>query len=157
MERLKDKKDSVAPEGAVVSKRCNICKKAKPLSAFNVRNDTKDKLYYRCKVCASRLCGERNKNNHREFKAYCSNYGKEHREKINARRRGEYAKDSRKTRSRARIKRMIRAGRISPIKTKQCDMCSFPAQEYHHPNYDKPDEVTPLCRACHSLIHRKYA
>lgn len=36
-----------------------------------------------------------------------------------------------------------------------CEDCGWPQVEMHHEDYDKPLEVTWLCRACHEIRHNK--
>ena len=36
-----------------------------------------------------------------------------------------------------------------------CTDCNAIATEYHHPDYDQPTWVEPLCQGCHLKIHGK--
>ena len=47
----------------------------------------------------------------------------------------------------------VRAGRLPAASTCKCSECGAQAQEYHHPDYSKPLEVVPVCKACHTKIH----
>lgn len=41
------------------------------------------------------------------------------------------------------------------IKKENCEVCNSPESEMHHDDYDKPTEVTWLCREHHLELHRK--
>lgn len=43
---------------------------------------------------------------------------------------------------------LIRSGSLSHPTNFQCVDCSCPATEYEHRNYNKPEQVEPICRSC---------
>ncbi len=52
--------------------------------------------------------------------------------------------------------RAVRDGKIA--RPNACSNCGASVKpEGHHPDHSKPLEVVWLCRACHKLIHRRYA
>jgi hypothetical protein len=64
-----------------------------------------------------------------------------------------------KTRANQKIWLEIKHGRIPPARDLKCQSCGRGSEEvkmeYHHPDYDKPLEVIPLCRPCHLSLKRK--
>ena len=51
------------------------------------------------------------------------------------------------------VRRAIEKGKLPKVTTCMCADCEKPAQEYHHPDYDKPLWVVPLCKPCHVRRH----
>ena len=46
----------------------------------------------------------------------------------------------------------IKAGQLAPLNgTIPCQDCGAPATEYDHRDYQKPEEVEPVCRLCNVL------
>lgn len=41
------------------------------------------------------------------------------------------------------------------LEQKPCEVCSDPASEAHHPDYDRPMDVVWLCRKCHKAEYRR--
>lgn len=41
------------------------------------------------------------------------------------------------------------------LKKEPCQVCKYEITQFHHENYDKPLEVSHLCRTCHLELHRK--
>lgn len=104
-----------------------------------------------------------------ERKLYHKNYNREYviknREKIREQQR-EWKKNNRQRRvkdveSRKRHNASARIGARVARKTWPhasvflCTDCNDYASEYHHPNYDQPLWIEPLCKACHLKIHGK--
>jgi len=52
---------------------------------------------------------------------------------------------------RARAKAYLKHG---PPSAKTCSSCGAKAAGYHHSDYNKAEEVTPLCASCHGKKHR---
>lgn len=48
----------------------------------------------------------------------------------------------------------IKKGHLQPVKELNCFGCDKQAEQYHHDNYYKPLNVTPLCKKCHRNIER---
>jgi hypothetical protein len=68
--------------------------------------------------------------------------------------RGRHHKrDKKKMRARALIGRKIKRGELNRIEELKCRRCENQAQEYHHPDYDTPWLVIPLCRHHHQEEH----
>ena len=53
------------------------------------------------------------------------------------------------------VMKAIKRGEIEPIIKCKCKLCNKNAKQYHHPNYDKPLKVIPLCIKCHNKIHHE--
>ena len=61
--------------------------------------------------------------------------------------------------ARQAVRAAIRKGKLPRPNTCQCHYCSIQAKEYHHPNY-KPENwlsVLPICKECHTELHKKVA
>jgi hypothetical protein len=62
---------------------------------------------------------------------------------------------SKRYRASDRIGARIRRGTWPRPSVFLCTDCDKHAEEYHHPNYDYPLWVEPLCKECHLKIHGK--
>jgi hypothetical protein len=58
-----------------------------------------------------------------------------------------------KIKARAHINRKVIRRELDRIETLVCRRCSNQAVDYHHPDYDKPWLVIPLCKDCHCKEH----
>ena len=47
----------------------------------------------------------------------------------------------------------VRVGHLPQVDTQACVTCGDPAENYHHPSYERPLDVMPLCRPCHVEVH----
>jgi len=47
----------------------------------------------------------------------------------------------------------MKEANIPPAEGQGCFMCGSEAKHLHHPDYEKPTEVVPLCISCHDKIH----
>jgi hypothetical protein len=75
-------------------------------------------------------------------------------EEVRKHQRGRHHKrDKQKMRARALIGRKIKRGELNRIEELKCRRCENQAQEYHHPDYDTPWLVLPLCRHHHQEEH----
>ncbi len=55
-----------------------------------------------------------------------------------------------------RVRYAIRKGDLKPAKRYKCrKSCGSMASEYHHPDYNKPLAVVPLCGSCHRKVHKR--
>ena len=98
-------------------------------------------------------------------KKYNRKYALEHKEKIRERQR-EWQRVNRQRRvkdpesrkrhnARGRISARVRRGTSPRPSVFLCTYCDSRALEYHHPDYDQPLWVEPLCQQCHLKIHGK--
>lgn len=117
-------------------------------------------------------------NNKDKLKAINARYVKKNREKVNENQRRWYKKNGQKRIYTPRLKewltdyrkeneylrkrnrattvvwRALQTGKLS--KPEECQICKKKEKlDGHHGDYDKPLEVTWLCRFCHAEIHRK--
>jgi len=49
----------------------------------------------------------------------------------------------------------INNNRMPRAATLQCACCENMAELYHHEDYTKPLSVTPVCRICHAVLHKR--
>ena len=111
-------------------KVCFKCKKRLPLAAFYKHKDMKDGRLNKCKECNkvdSLRYREKNIDKVREYD----------------RRRGYRGTHNKETNTARKVK----------VKN-ECHFC-FDSKniEKHHPDYNKPLWVVPLCRTCHRKLH----
>jgi len=149
--------------GIVEMKRCSKCKRYLPINQFNAASKEKDGLKYHCKHCdkayrkanRSRISAYDRKYYimHKEAKAKASRDRREKkRDFLNAQKR-KYAKDNpEKIKAQRAITRAIKSGEIS--RPEICEICGKSCKpDAHHPDYNKPLEVSWLCRGCHHDVH----
>jgi hypothetical protein len=77
--------------------------------------------------------------------------------KINARKRAKryYYKNREKQLAKSKVEYAITKGKLEPVYRQRCIVCRFKrGEQYHHPDYDKPLFVFPVCRDCHRVIHK---
>jgi hypothetical protein len=53
----------------------------------------------------------------------------------------------------ARVQWAVLTGKLPRVSTQPCKGCGEQAKHYHHEDYSKPLEVTPLCISCHKKRH----
>lgn len=54
------------------------------------------------------------------------------------------------------VNNAIANGKIKPVGSYICSRCKErQAEHYHHPDYNKPLDVIPVCTPCHIAIHRE--
>lgn len=51
------------------------------------------------------------------------------------------------------VNKAIRTGKLPRAYTLRCSHCGKVARDYHHEDYTRPLDVTPLCRKCHVAVH----
>lgn len=139
-------------------KSCYKCGKEKNEDCFSVDRSTKDRLQNCCKECQSL----------RDSKYRKTNKGKEVNQKgikkYRKTRKGKEAHSVGGARYRQKYPEKIKAGScvgyaiklgklVRPDVCEQCDTKCKP--EAHHPDYDKPLDVTWMCIKCHKKLHRK--
>lgn len=87
-------------------------------------------------------------NEMREFIFYLERYTEKHRKQLLKKYRNSY-----KNRIRNLTREYIKEHNIE---FKTCSCCGCEGYiEYHHQNYEKPLLISPLCKRCHGLQHRK--
>ena len=64
------------------------------------------------------------------------------------------ADKAKKKRAKDIVYRACKSKKIN--RTEVCGCCGYVVgyTEFHHCNYDEPLNVIPLCRSCHSSVHR---
>jgi Ribbon-helix-helix domain len=61
-----------------------------------------------------------------------------------------------RSRAVAAVGQAVKSGKLPPVRTRKCDDCGRQAEQYHHEDYGKPLDVTPLCKDCHVMRHRDH-
>lgn len=90
--------------------------------------------------------------NHEQRKAENAAWNKAHRETTRLHTAAWRAKNPEKTRAHGIVRRAIAKGKIV---RGACTVCGQTNAEAHHEDYNKPLEITWLCRVHHREHHRK--
>jgi hypothetical protein len=86
------------------------------------------------------------------YPGYASEKSKEFREK-NPKYYLKYIATHRKEAyARSKVSQAVREGKL---RSRSCEICLGLNSEAHHQDYDKPLEITWLCRSCRVLLHQK--
>jgi hypothetical protein len=134
------------------------CKKCGGTERYLPRKKRREKTGA-CVACKLKKSAEWRKENPELNKALQQQWRDEHPEEVRRlerdrnRRRRSQPEEAKKMRARALIGRKIKRGELNRIEELQCRRCDNQAVEYHHPDYDKPWLVIPLCKCCHTKEH----
>jgi hypothetical protein len=164
-------------------KKCNKCLEVKLTSEFYRKSNTTDGFSGLCKSCVGiqnkqyrkthkekvilfrRSYQERNKESLREKNRIYRIKNKEickQRTKDCMKKNKEYYRlkfslykqeNPEKYRAHLDVGNAVKRGALKKATNCKCAVCGNQAQEYHHPDYSKTLEVTPLCILCHKHIH----
>ncbi len=135
-------------------KICIECGEEKELSEFYNRKDSGDGKYPKCKSCHIIVTRKWNVNNREKVREY----GRKHKYTRSPSDTRKYRlANPEKKRAQQAVNVAVKYGRMPHISTRTCDTCGKPAQDYHHPSYLNELDVIPLCRICHSFLHRQQA
>lgn len=115
-----------------VTKVCAKCQQDLSVDAF--QKCKRDGYQARCRKC--RLEDQR-----------ADNEG--HRERI----RKYRAANREKYVAHGKVNNAVKRGELQPASCCVCIRCGKQAEHYHHDSYDRPLDVTPVCSACHKMIH----
>jgi hypothetical protein len=122
------------------TKKCKLCGVIKLLTDFTPAKSSKDGRCNHCKKCRS---------------FYASDYAKgpegKRASKINVKKYNERHPERKHAHN--VIKYEIESGRLMKAKFSYCIKCGKEAEQYHHPDYNFPLSVNPVCRKCHVKIH----
>ncbi len=134
------------------------CKKCGGTERYLPRKKRREKTGA-CVACKLKKSAEWRKDNPELNKTLQQHWREEHPEEVrrlererNQRRRKDPV-ENQKMKARALIGRKIKRGELNRIEELICRRCDSQAQEYHHPDYDKPWLVIPLCRYHHQEEH----
>lgn len=133
-------------------KRCGRCNIRKPSSEFNKDRRSYDGLQSLCKPCkleANREIRARKTEKLRRYEAK-RNKNPERRKMLVEVNRRQRAKFPEKDHARKCVEKALRQGALQRL---PCIICGNPKAEGHHEDYDKPLEVTWLCRKHHTHLH----
>ena len=131
-------------------KTCSKCKEEKPLDQFNRHRSRKDGRQAYCKACRKAYAASE------KGKATIAKYNASDKRRATAvghstAHRRRYPE---KHRARFTVNNAIRYGKLPAPDTQTCATCGEPAEHYHHEAYERPLDVTPLCRPCHIGVHK---
>lgn len=132
-------------------KACSCCGIDKPADEFQVRRASKDGLTSSCKDCLKK----RDRARYLKEKDYRRAKGKEYMRTDAG--RNSHALSVRKWRDNNKVRRaahviLNNALRKGVVEKLPCFICGGHA-EAHHPDYDRPLDVTWLCNKHHNEIH----
>lgn len=156
-------------EVAVSEKECSGCNRVLPASCFFRHRDRATGLQSRCKECARQW--ERERRNSRQARGPRTDWKKRSDRKSARDRQKREQKDPQflaihreaerryaskpenraKIKARAKLKHLVRTGKIA---RGACEVCGKPNAEAHHHDYSKPLDVQWLCRNCHVRVHQ---
>ena len=134
------------------------CKKCGSTERYLPRKNRREKTGA-CVACKLNKSAEWRKENPEAQKALTDEWRKNNAERVlelerqNSERRRADPKQRHKLKARALISRKIKRGELNRIEELKCRRCENQAQEYHHPDYDTPWLVIPLCRHHHQEEH----
>lgn len=145
-------------------KTCCICKQYKFLSEFYKNCTTKSGYQTSCKICHSKYqkkYSQTIKGKMARHKAI-SRFRKTKKGKaVDRNSMARYCTlHPERRKAKAAIGIAVESGKIPPIKTRRCYFCFEQAEQYHHYKGYAPKfwlDVIPVCRECHTKIHRKIA
>lgn len=119
-------------------KLCPKCKRTLPIASF--QRDARNVYQARCRECR------------REDQRNDSNGHLERTRRYRMKNRAKFI-------AHCKVNAAVKRGELQPVTQCICVLCGNQAKHYHHESYDRPLDVTPVCSACHKLIHmeREYA
>jgi len=134
------------------------CKKCGGTERYLPRTDRREKTGA-CVTCKLKKSADWRKANPDLASTILKQWRKENPEKVRAMCRAAKARrradptEQPKIKARALVERKIRRGEFNRIEECKCRRCDNQAAEYHHPDYDTPWLVIPLCRQHHRDEH----
>ena len=145
----------------IKTKRCVKCKKIKSIIEFYKSRGKKDGHRYDCKLCHL-------KNMKRYFQTKKGKYviskavrcyQQTEKGRIAKRiwEKRYYISHPQYHKSSASISYAIKTGKLPHPDSLQCHYCFKQAEQYHHPDYNRPLYVIPVCRKCHRKLRKKIA
>ena len=134
-------------------KTCSRCGIKKPMEDFSRQSSSKDGRQCYCGPCAKKVLAAWRKENPEKFSMQQENYYRQAMPDLLAYQR-KYRRANRKANlARGMINDHARRGKEVPLKI--CLVCSTTEKVvYHHPDYDRPLFVDPVCQFHHSQRHK---
>jgi len=141
-------------------KKCSACQEHKPVTVFGVDRSCKDGLRAYCKPCV--YIRSQSKKSKASRKKWVDNGGLERQREYAKTAHAKTVRNARLRASRllkkqeriiAKVSAAVSAGELAHPTKRKCLGCHECADEYHHHNYRRPFDVTPLCRDCHVSLH----
>lgn len=155
-----------------MEKHCPKCERTKSLSEFYRNKSRKDGLSSYCKDCEREYKSSphmravavrattryhqtaRGREAHRIANQKYRGSRKAQRQKAKSTKRYQQ-NNPRKTKAHRAVNDAIRRGHLPPVHTQTCNECGAQAEHYHHEDYTRRLDVTPLCRQCHESKHQE--
>ncbi len=150
-----------------MSKACSKCGETKPLVEFNKDTKMADGCRSNCKACVKLYDRKRYRENAEDNRASAQKNRDDNPEEHKARSKLRYAANPEpkkasikkyraanrhKTLAQNLVNRALKSGTLT--RPSNCERCTNPAEEAHHPDYSRPLDVIWLCVPCHGLEHR---
>ena len=127
------------------------CKKCGNAERYLPRKNKREKTGA-CVACKLQKSAEWRKDKPEKQAAATKRWREEHPERVRELARNR-ERDPIKKNARQLIANRVHRGLLDRIDTLVCRRCSNQAVDYHHPDYDTPWLVIPLCRDCHQEEH----
>lgn len=135
----------------IVSIICNNCKQRKPLTEFTCHYENNKPVYRICKICINRNNREHYKKDSTKKLANIEKYRKSH--PGISRKYGQSLRKRKGQKYRIACNAAIKLKRQG-LKPTHCCFCNATGYiALHHPTYDAPELMQPLCRRCHTRVH----
>ena len=132
-------------------KTCSKCKRKLPatLEFFHRHTRVKCGLYSQCKPCKN--AHRYSKKGREVWRAKNKRYRQTPKGVAMLRRKETHR--LMKNQAVSKVNGNVRTGALPQISKVACVKCGEKAAQYHHPDYDRPLDVLPVCVPCHQAIH----
>lgn len=147
---------------SIPQKQCSDCRKfyqADKSHFYSDRSKT-DGLSTKCKSCKNK--GNNKYGHSLKGKLARKKAVQKYRTTANGKRiyrdsaRSQREKYPEKAKARDQLSWLVRSGKIPKARDLMCYCCGQQASEYHHPDYNKPLDVVPVCLSCHAKLNPAY-
>lgn len=133
--------------------KCSSCGHYRDVSLFNKNSSCERGYDFYCKECRKKTTRKYYIKHRDQSLAKSKKYAKDNQDKINEAERRRYNPHKQKARN-TLVWAVIRGEMIRADKCSHCGSDTYIVG--HHADYDKPLDVTWLCRDCHIALHHDY-